>query len=63
MAILTGDAEEAALVDSQWLFTSSDLEQTPTVVLGLMNVDEERRKRANGVGLIYSVGERMRLCV
>lgn len=63
MTILTSstDPDTRALVEAQWLFTESDLSSTPTVLGGLMSVEEERKARTRGVSLLFRVGDRLQL--
>ncbi|CAO1620913.1 unnamed protein product [Sympodiomycopsis kandeliae] len=48
-------------IDSQWLFTESDLNHTPTVLSGLMKPEEERKNRRKGASLIYNIAEKLNL--
>lgn len=45
----------------QWLFSSSDMTHTPTVVHSGLSLDDEKYCRWKGVQLIFRIGEYMRL--
>lgn len=45
----------------QWLFASTDMVHTPTVVHSGLTVEQERYSRWKGVQLIFRIGDYMRL--
>ncbi|PWZ00141.1 cyclin-like protein [Testicularia cyperi] len=62
MVPITGsERSEERGPEYQWLFSKSDLHLTPSVLVAGIDTSSERQLRCKGIGLIYRVGDFMRL--